>query len=220
MRAAAYRLKTPRGNPSVLHACTPERKKIACVMPELPDVVVYIEALEPQLVGQRLERIQLPARSCCGPSIRRSTTLHGRPRHAACAASASASCSSSQGDLFLVIHLMIAGRLRWRGAGAEAGHGSEDGPRHVRVRARHAVLHRGELEEARVDAAGARRGGARARSTRGGIEPLDATLEAVSPGADAREPHAQARAHRSAARSAASATPTRTRSCTRRGCRR
>ena len=45
------------------------------------------------------------------------------------------------------------------------------------LRARHAVLHRGELEEARVAAAGARRARRSARSIPAGIEPLEATRE-------------------------------------------
>ena len=89
-------------------------------MPELPDVVVYIEALTRRLVGQRLERLNLRS-----PFVLRSVdppidTINGRT---VCAVRRLGKrivlvFDPSSGDdvLFLVIHLMIAGRLRWRDA--------------------------------------------------------------------------------------------------------
>ena len=63
-------------------------------------------------------------------------------------------------DLFLVIHLMIAGRLRWREPGQKPGMG----PKLILATFEfaHGTLFftEAELEEARVDAGGARRGGA------------------------------------------------------------
>ena len=80
-------------------------------------------------------------------------------------------------ELFLVIHLMIAGRLRWRAPGKKPGMGPKLILASLEFPARHVVLHRGELEEARVAAAGAR---SRERSQAldpGGLEPLEATVE-------------------------------------------
>ena len=114
---------------------------------------------------------------------------------------------------------MIAGRLRWREPGQKPGMGPKLDARGVRVRRRIALLHRGELEEARVAAAGARRGGARGPRSAAALEPLDATLDGSARRLRARTTRSSARSPIRAS-SAASATRTRTRSCTRRGSRR
>src|SRR6185503_2032170 len=85
-------------------------------MPELPDVTVYIEALERRLVGQALERVKLaspfvlrsfdpPLDATFGRTVRGLRRIGKR-------------IVLDLGDeLFVVIHLMIAGRLHWRGPG-------------------------------------------------------------------------------------------------------
>src|SRR6266446_814989 len=86
-------------------------------MPERPDVVLYIEALEPRLRGARLERVRL-----LSPFVLRSVD----PPLAAAAGRAVSGLRrlgkriviGLDGDLFLLLHLMIAGRLHWRPAGA------------------------------------------------------------------------------------------------------
>src|SRR2546426_730931 len=86
-------------------------------MPELPDVMLYIEALEPRLRGARLERVRL-----LSPFVLRSVD----PPLAAAAGRAVSGLRrlgkriviGLDGDLFLLLHLMIAGRLHWRPAGA------------------------------------------------------------------------------------------------------
>ena len=82
-------------------------------MPELPDVVVYIEALEPRVVGQPLERIRIG-----NPFVIRSIDpspagLHGR-RVIGLRRMGKRIVFAFEADLFLVVHLMIAGRFRWR----------------------------------------------------------------------------------------------------------
>ncbi|PYN25869.1 MAG: formamidopyrimidine-DNA glycosylase [Candidatus Rokuibacteriota bacterium] len=87
-------------------------------MPELPDVVVYIEALEARLAGARFERARLAnpflLRSVDPPlaaaSGRRVTALRRLGKRIVI---------GLEGDLFLVLHLMIAGRLHWKTAGAK-----------------------------------------------------------------------------------------------------
>src|SRR2546428_4825195 len=82
-------------------------------MPELPDVVLYIEALEPRLRGARLERVRL-----LSPFVLRSVD----PPLAAAAGRTVSGLRrlgkriviGLEGDLFLVLHLMIAGPLHWR----------------------------------------------------------------------------------------------------------
>jgi formamidopyrimidine-DNA glycosylase len=85
-------------------------------MPELPDVAVYIEALEPRIVGRPLERVKLAS-----PFVLRSfdpplESLHGRAVRGVRRIGKRIVLDFGDG-LFAVIHLMIAGRLHWRGAG-------------------------------------------------------------------------------------------------------
>jgi len=86
-------------------------------VPELPDVTVYLEALERRILGARLERVRLLT-----PFVLRSVD----PPLSAAAGKAVVGFRrlgkriviALEDDLFLVIHLMIAGRLHWRPAGA------------------------------------------------------------------------------------------------------
>ena len=159
-------------------------------MPELPDVVIYLEALTRQIVGRRLERIRL-----LSPFVLRSVdppidTLHGQivrgvrriGKRIVLAFDRSTSSGSPQAasrgddDVFLVIHLMIAGRLRWREPGKKPGMGPKmllasfefaDGTLFFteassQKRASMQVV-RGEAALGALDP--------------GGIEPLEATLE-------------------------------------------
>jgi formamidopyrimidine-DNA glycosylase len=91
-------------------------------MPELPDVVVYLEALTNHIVGRRLERLVLhspfvlrtvdpPIDALQGQIVRGVRRIGKRI------------VLVFDADLFLVIHLMIAGRLRWREPGKKPGMG-------------------------------------------------------------------------------------------------
>ena len=85
-------------------------------MPELPDVTVYLEALERRVLGARLERVRLLTpfllRSVDPPlSAVAGTTVTGLRRLG------KRLVIALDPDLFLVIHLMIAGRLHWKAAG-------------------------------------------------------------------------------------------------------
>ena len=94
------------------------RMPASTVMPELPDVVVYIECLAARVVGQRLERVRIaspfvlrsadpPISSAEGKSVRAIRRLGKRIVFAL------------EDELFLVLHLMIAGRLAWADRGAK-----------------------------------------------------------------------------------------------------
>jgi formamidopyrimidine-DNA glycosylase len=85
-------------------------------MPELPDVSVYLERLAAKVVGHRLERVRIGH-----PFLLRSVT----PRIAAVEGQRVVGVErlgkrivlAFEGELFIVIHLMIAGRLRWLAPG-------------------------------------------------------------------------------------------------------
>ena len=87
-------------------------------MPELPDVVTYIEALRPRIVGQRLLRVRLTS-----PFVLRSvdpplSAVHGKNVIEITRLGKRIVWEVEDG-LFLLFHLMIAGRLRWRDAGSK-----------------------------------------------------------------------------------------------------
>jgi formamidopyrimidine-DNA glycosylase len=93
-------------------------------VPELPDVVVYAEALTSTVVNRTLERLSIPSpfvlrsvtppiQSVVGQEIRGIRRVGKRI------------VLTFESNLFLVIHLMIAGRLRWRERGRKLGLGSK-----------------------------------------------------------------------------------------------
>src|SRR3981081_2715298 len=82
-------------------------------MPELPDIVVYIGALESRIVGQPLERIRLGSPfllRTAQPSI---TSVEGRSVRQL-RRIGKRIVIGVENDLWLALHLMIAGRLHWR----------------------------------------------------------------------------------------------------------
>jgi formamidopyrimidine-DNA glycosylase len=87
-------------------------------MPELPDIAAYISALEPRIVGQPVKQIRLaspfllrtaqpPVSSVEGRIVRELRRIGKRI------------AIGVEGDLWLVLHLMIAGRLHWRPTAAK-----------------------------------------------------------------------------------------------------
>ncbi len=87
-------------------------------MPELPDITVYIEALDSRIVGETLERTRIPK-----PFLLRSvdppiSAAQGK-RVIGVRRMGKRIVVELEGDFFLVIHLMIAGRLRWVPAGGK-----------------------------------------------------------------------------------------------------
>ena len=87
-------------------------------MPELPDIVVYIEALEKRILGQTLEHVRIaslfllrtaepPVASVEGRVVVKLRRIGKRI------------CIGLESDLWLVLHLMIAGRLHWKKRGVK-----------------------------------------------------------------------------------------------------
>ena len=86
-------------------------------MPELPDVLLYLHALQPRVVGQRVTRVRLAS-----PFLVRSidpplSAIEGR-RIVALRRLGKRIVFEAEGDMFLVFHLMIAGRFRWKPPGS------------------------------------------------------------------------------------------------------
>ena len=87
-------------------------------MPELPDIRLYLHALEPRVVGATLDRIRISS-----PFLLRSvepppSALEGH-RVTGIDRIGKRIVFALEGELFLVLHLMIAGRLRWALAGTK-----------------------------------------------------------------------------------------------------
>src|SRR5262249_34215627 len=89
-------------------------------MPELPDITVYVEALERRVAGEKLERVRIqapfllrtfdpPIDSTFGKEVREIRRIGKRI------------AIGLEEDLWIVLHLMIAGRLAWKAHGAKIG---------------------------------------------------------------------------------------------------
>jgi len=143
-------------------------------MPELPDIAAYITALEPRIVGQRLERVRVGSPFLLrtvqptlaeveGQVVRQARRVGKRI------------AMGVENDLWLVLHLMIAGRLHWRGRQAKlAGRrtlAAFDFPDGSLVLTEAGSKHRASLHIVKGDA------GLRALDA-GGIEVLESDLEA------------------------------------------
>ena len=103
--------------------CKPElqRLPVACklnMMPELPDIAAYLTALESRVLGQNLERVRLgspfllrsvdpPLEAIQGRTVQQLRRVGKRI------------ALGVEGDLWLVLHLMIAGRLHWKERGVK-----------------------------------------------------------------------------------------------------
>ena len=144
-------------------------------MPELPDVVVYIEALTRHIAGQRLSRLTLlspfvlrsvdpPVETIAGQIVRGVRRVGKRI------------VLEFDHDLFLVIHLMIAGRLRWREPKQKPGMG----PKLILASFEfpHGTLFFTEASSKKRASIQLVRGEEALRALDpGGVEPLEATLE-------------------------------------------
>ena len=88
-------------------------------MPELPDIVVYVEALERRIAGQPLIRVQLANPFLLRTAVPPIAAVEGK-RVRAVRRIGKRVVLALEEELFLVLHLMIAGRLRWLEQGERA----------------------------------------------------------------------------------------------------
>jgi formamidopyrimidine-DNA glycosylase len=86
-------------------------------MPELPDITVYIEALDGRIRGQPLQDVRLRSAFLLRTATPPLAEAKGR-RVEAIRRIGKRIAIGLEGDLWLVLHLMIAGRLHWRKVGA------------------------------------------------------------------------------------------------------
>jgi formamidopyrimidine-DNA glycosylase len=110
-RMSRFQLSSVQSCLDSLQISAPIGKLIA--MPELPDITAYISAIESRILGQRLEHVRIasafllrtaqPAVSETEGRIVRELRRIGKRI-----------AIGVEGDLWLVLHLMIAGRLHWR----------------------------------------------------------------------------------------------------------
>jgi formamidopyrimidine-DNA glycosylase len=142
-------------------------------MPELPDVVVYLEALRPRILGQPIEGIRIAS-----PFLVRSVdppigTVVGQ-RVTALQRLGKRIVIALEPDLYLVLHLMIAGRLRWKTRGAaipgRLGLAAFDFPKGTLLLTEAGTRRRAALHLVRGEEA-------LAEHRRGGLEVLDAAPE-------------------------------------------
>jgi len=101
-------------------------------MPELPDISAYLTALEMRILGKKLERVRLQSFTLLRTAQPRLESAEGRTvcalrrigKRIAIGLNAESPAQQKPGagpcgDLWLVLHLMIAGRLHWKPAGAK-----------------------------------------------------------------------------------------------------
>ena len=82
-------------------------------MPELPDISAYLTALEPRILGQLLEHVRLASAFLLRTADPPVSSVEGRTVRALDRVGKRIAIGLD-GDLWLVLHLMIAGRLHWR----------------------------------------------------------------------------------------------------------
>ena len=148
------------------------------VMPEIPDLQLYLERLAPRVIGQPVERIAL-----LNPFVLRTVDppigeAEGRPVEGL-GRLGKRLLIRLEGDLVIAIHLMIAGRLRWRAPGAKLP------PKGMLLATFHfptGVLALTEAGSTRRAALHLLRVGSEAMRAldRGGLEPLECSLDAFA----------------------------------------
>jgi formamidopyrimidine-DNA glycosylase len=100
-------------------------------MPELPDITAYLTALTPRVVGQPLEHLRIASPLLLRTAIPRIDSIEGKTIRALRRIGKRIvfvfESETRHDDLFLVLHLMIAGRLHWKDLDAKNGRPSLGG---------------------------------------------------------------------------------------------
>jgi formamidopyrimidine-DNA glycosylase len=142
-------------------------------MPELPEIALYLHALEPRLLGQRLERVRIASIAVLKTFDPPVSALEGRTVHGLRRLGKRIVIDFDD-DLHAIIHLMIAGRFQWKARGAaipkRLGHAAFDFPDGTLLLTEAGTRKRASLHVVRGEAA------VQAHS-RGGVEPLEVSAE-------------------------------------------
>ena len=145
-------------------------------MPELPDITTYLDALSPRVIDQPLEKIRVVSISLLRSVDPPLSEFEGLPVRALRRLGKRIVFEFDE-ERFLVVHLMIAGRFRWRPRGAKPpgkrGHAAFDFPDGTLLLTEAATKKRTTLHAVRGEAA-------LAEHDPGGTEPLTCTLEAFT----------------------------------------
>jgi formamidopyrimidine-DNA glycosylase len=151
-----------------------QRLKPELRVPELPDVTVYVESLQARIVDEPLERVRVASLFLVRSTDPPLDVAEGR-RVVGVRRVGKRIAIGLEDDLFLVLHLMIAGRLHWRAPGANVparlGLAAFDFPRGTLLLTEASSKKRAALHCVRGEAA------LRALD-RGGLEVLAAPLDA------------------------------------------
>src|SRR5258705_4487092 len=143
-------------------------------MPELPDIVVYLDALTPRIVGRQLERARVASPLLLRPAVPPLSAVVGT-RVTGLRRLGKRIVWEMEGQIFLVFHLMIAGRFKWRKPGAKSpgriGLASFDFPDGTLLLTEASKKHRASLHVVRGAAA-------LAAHNPGGLDVLSAELRA------------------------------------------
>src|SRR5215510_8354247 len=86
-------------------------------MPELPDITAYLQALEKRILGGKLVRVQIGSPFLLRTAALPVTAIEGK-RVVSLRRLGKRICFGMEDELWLVLHLMIAGRLHWKDAAA------------------------------------------------------------------------------------------------------
>ena len=142
-------------------------------MPELPDIALYLHALTARVVGARLERLRIASPFLLRTADPPVADLSGRTVHDVRRLGKRIVLALEE-ELFIVLHLMIAGRLHWKPVGApiprRAGLAAFDFPHGTLLLTEAGTKHRASLHVLRG-------GRALAAHDPGGLDVLGATLE-------------------------------------------
>ena len=153
-------------------------------MPEIPDLTIYVETLSARLVGQPMEKARVAS-----PFLVRTVTPPLREaegkRVTGIRRVGKRIVLAMEGGLFIVVHLMVAGRFRWKERGAKVpgkiGLAAFDFPGGTLILTEASSKKRASLHVVSGEAA-------LAALDPGGIEPMEASVEAFG-AALARESH-------------------------------
>jgi formamidopyrimidine-DNA glycosylase len=142
-------------------------------MPELPEISLYIGALEKRVLGRTLERARVRSASLLRTYDPPLAAVDGK-RVTGLRRVGKRIVFALEDDLFLVLHLMISGRLKWRKRGAEipkkGAHAAFDFPDGTLILTEAATHKRATLHLVRGEAG-------LAALDPGGVEPLEVGLE-------------------------------------------